>query len=180
MKVWMQVKQMVSPLFRREDGSSTIELAIVLPILVLLFAGATELGRLFYTYTTLAKATKIGARYLSTSIDATSSDATIAVAAKLKAQSLVVCGYTDCTGNQPDGTPKVPVVNGLSMNSPGTNVKVTFFTQTEGSVLVQYVTVEIQSYTYQAGAFNLAAWTGNANSKFYFPLTPRTTMRYML
>src|SRR5213594_763093 len=178
MKVWMQVKQMVSPLFRREDGSSTIELAIVLPILVLLFAGATELGRLFYTYTTLAKATKIGARYLSTSQDAT--DAIKGPAEILKAQSLVVCGYTNCTGNQPDGTPKVPVVNGLSMNSPGTNVKVTFFTQTEGSVLVHYVKVEIQTYTYQPGPFNLAAWTGNANSKFYFPLIPRTTMRYML
>jgi len=180
MKVWIHVTQTVTRLFRRGDGSSTIELAIVLPILVLLFAGATELGRLFYTYTTLAKATKVGARYLSTSSDATSSNATTAAAAMLKAQSLVVCGYTDCTGNQPDGTPKVPVVNGLSMNSPGTNVKVTFFTQTEGNVLVQYVTVEIQSYTYQPGPFNLAAWTGNANSKFYFPLTPRTTMRYML
>src|SRR5881296_2589791 len=100
MKVWMQVKQMVSPLFRREDASSTIELAVVLPILVLLFAGATELGRLFYTYTTLAKATKIGARYLSTSQDATSSDATTQSNALARAKSLVVCGVPnlDCTG----------------------------------------------------------------------------------
>jgi Flp pilus assembly protein TadG len=172
MRVWMHVRQMVSRLFRREDGSSTIELAVVLPILVLLFAGATELGRLFYTYTTLAKATKVGARYLSTSLDATSSNATTQSNAFARAKSLVVCGVPnlDCTG-------QTPILNGLT---PGTNVKVTFFTQTEGSVTVQYVTVAIQSYAYQPGPFNLAAWTGNANGKFYFPLTPSTTMRYML
>jgi Flp pilus assembly protein TadG len=172
MKVWIHITQTVTRLFRRRDGSSTIELAIVLPILVLLFAGATELGRLFYTYTTLAKATKVGARYLSTSIDATSSDATTQSNAFARASSLVVCGVPnlDCTG-------QTPILNGLT---PANNVKITFFTQTEGTVLVQYVKVEIQNYPYQPGPFNLAAWTGNANSKVYFPLTPRTTMRYML
>jgi Flp pilus assembly protein TadG len=181
MKLWRGILQAINRRFTREAGSSTIELAIVLPVLVLLFAGATELGRLFYTYTTLAKATKVGARYLSTSFDATSTDATKVAAAKLAAQSLVVCGYTSCSGNQPDGTPKVPVVNGLSMSNPATNVAVTIGPPvTEGSVQVTYVTVKIQSYTYQPGPFNLAAWTGNANSKFYFGLTPATTMRYML
>jgi len=172
MNIATLVRDTVRRLIKRKEGSSTIELAIVLPILVLLFVGATELGRLFYTYTTLAKATKVGARYLSTSRDATSTDATTQSNALARAKSLVVCGVPnlDCTG-------QTPIVNGLT---PATNVKVTFFTQTEGTVQVQYVTVEIQSYTYQAGVFNLAAWTGNANSKFYFSLTPRTTMRYML
>src|SRR5687767_15558965 len=78
---------------RREHGSSTVELAIVFPILLLLFVGTAELGRLFYTYTTLAKSTKVGARYLSASRDATSADPTQVAAAKLAAQSLVVCGY---------------------------------------------------------------------------------------
>src|SRR6266446_1110123 len=109
------LKDMLGRIFKREDGSSTIELAIVFPILLLLFVGTAELGRLFYTYTTLAKATKSGARYLSNSRDYTSSDAPTANAAILHAQNLGVCGYEDCTG-------KTPIVAGLS--SP-TNVSVT-------------------------------------------------------
>jgi Flp pilus assembly protein TadG len=159
-----------------QGGSSTVELAIVFPILLLLFAGSAELGRLFYTYTTLAKATDLGARYLSTSRDATSSDATQVAAAKLAAQSLVVCGYTDCSGNQPDGTPKMPVVAGLSMNDPATNVKVTLPT---AGATVKYVKVEIQNYTFQPGVFNLASSTGASASALYFALNPGTQMRYM-
>jgi Flp pilus assembly protein TadG len=163
---------------KREAGSSTVELAIVFPILLLLFISSAELGRLFYTYTTLAKATKIGARYLSTSRDALDPDK--GPAEKLKAQSLVVCGYTNCTGPQPDGTPKVPIVPGLSMSNPATNVNVTLITATEGTVTVKYWKVEIQNYTYQPGQFNLASRTGKPNSTFYFAMKPGTTMRYML
>src|SRR6267143_2104236 len=106
----LQAGQMLKRLLRRDEGSSTIELAVVFPILLLLFAGTAELGRLFSTYTTLAKATKVGARYLSTSRDATSTDATKVAAAKLAAQSLVVCGYTSCSG-------KTPIVGGLGTNN---------------------------------------------------------------
>jgi Flp pilus assembly protein TadG len=173
--MWIQPGKALRRLGKREDGSSMIELAIVFPILLLLFAGTAELGRLFYTYTTLTKATKVGARYLSTSGDATSSNTSKVAAAKLKAQSLVVCGYTSCTGNQPDGTPKVPIVAGLSMNSPETNVKLTLVTV--GTT--KYWEVEIQNYNYQSAVFNLAARTGKSNSTFYYALTPGTTMRYM-
>src|SRR6266446_4923964 len=108
-------KRVFSRLTKDERGSSVVELAIVFPILLLLFVGAAELGRLFYTYTTLAKATKTGARYLSNSRDFTSSDAPTAAAAKLVAQSLVVCGYENCAG-------KVPIVAGLSTSDPASNV----------------------------------------------------------
>jgi Flp pilus assembly protein TadG len=171
----IEVGRALRRLSKREDGSSMIELAIVFPFLLLLFAGTAELGRLFYTYTTLAKATKVGARYLSTSGDATSSNATKVAAAKLAAQSLVVCGYTNCSGNQPDGTPKVPIVAGLNMNSPATNVKIT--PVTVGTT--KYWKVEIQNYTYQSAIFNLAARTGESNSTFYYALKPGTEMRYM-
>src|ERR1043166_2664574 len=52
-------------LFTRDDGTQMIEFAIVFPVLLLLFAGTVELGRLFYRYTSLAKATRGSARYLS-------------------------------------------------------------------------------------------------------------------
>ena len=168
MKVRTHVRQRMVSFTRREEGSSIVELAIVFPILLLLFVGTAELGRLFYTYTTLAKATKVGARYLSNSKDATSSDPTTLANAKLRAQSLVVCGYEDCTG-------RTPVVAGLD---PATNVKITL--PTPGAATVQYVTVEIQGYTYQRGVFTLAGVTGASNSTFYFALKPGTRMRYML
>jgi Flp pilus assembly protein TadG len=170
------VKSRLVRMVRREDGSSTVELAIVFPILLLLFVGTAELGRLFYTYTTLAKATKVGARYLSASRDAMSLDPTQVAAAKLAAQSLVVCGYTNCTGNQPDGSPKVPIVAGLNMNNPAANVSVTL---PAADAPVKYVKVEIQGYTFPPGIFNLAGLTGQSDSTVYFPLTPGIEMRYM-
>src|SRR5918992_785745 len=51
---------------RDERGVQLVEAAIVLPIFLVLFAATAEFGRYFYEYTTLAKATRSGARYLST------------------------------------------------------------------------------------------------------------------
>ncbi|MDX6498590.1 MAG: hypothetical protein QOG23_1850 [Blastocatellia bacterium] len=173
MSIWRRVTKILGRACGREDGSSTVELAIVFPILLLLFISSAELGRLFYTYTTLAKATKIGARYLSTSRDATSSDPDKLAAEKLAAQSLVVCGYKDCTNH-------TPIVAGLSTSNPATNVNVTLLTITEGTVTVRYWKVEIQNYSYQPGEFNLASRIGTSNSTFDFAMKPGTTMRYML
>ena len=173
MNLLMRIRHQISHLARKEKGSAVVELAIVFPILLLLFVGCAELGRLFYTYTTLAKATKSGARYLSNSKEFTSGDTDTANAAILRAQSLVVCGYEDCTD-------KTPIVPGLKTSNPE-NVKVTLFTQTEGTVQVQYVTVEIQNYTYQRGIFTLDGVTGASGStSVYKALSPKTTMRYML
>ena len=162
-----QFKHAAGNLLRRDRGSSIVELAIVFPILLLLFVGTAELGRLFYTYTTLAKATKLGARYLSNSREITTGTQAEQDAIVLKAQSLVVCGYEDCTN-------QTPIVTGLD---PATNVKVTL--PTAGSS-ISYVTVEIQLYFYKPGVFNLAGPTGATSSAIYFELKPATTMRYML
>jgi TadE-like protein len=167
--------------FRRlgngERGSAVVELAIVFPILLLLFVGTAELGRLFYTYTTLAKATKVGARFLSTEKDAEAQDAPTILDVKRRAARLVVCGYIDsCTGNQPDGTPKRPIVPGLDMATPLNNVEVTLPATGIGP---RYVKVEIKNYTFQPGVFNIAGATDSASSTFYFALTPGIQMRYM-
>jgi Flp pilus assembly protein TadG len=174
MNVCARLKQQISHLVRPEKGGTTVELAIVFPILLLFFVATAELGRLFYTYTTLAKATKTGARYLSTAPNAS------LAATKLKAQSLVVCGYESCLGNQPDGTPKKPIVDGLNMANPAANVAVTITEQTEGAVSVTYVTVQIQGYPYPRGIFTLSGVTGAEDSVIYRALTPKTRMRYML
>jgi Flp pilus assembly protein TadG len=142
-----------------------IELAIVFPILLLLFAGMAELGRLMYTYNTLAKATEVAARYLSTQRDIRSSDPAIVAAAKLKGQNLVVCGYTDCTS-------KTALVSGITTSNVTVTLPVT------GDV-VKYVKVEVSGYTYQTAVFNLANLTGKSSATFYFSLTPYTRMRFM-
>src|SRR5215208_1550127 len=51
---------------REESGIQLVELAIVIPIFLILFAATAEFGRYFYEYTTLAKAARVGARYLVT------------------------------------------------------------------------------------------------------------------
>ena len=51
---------------RNERGVQLAELAIVLPVLLVLFGATVEFGRYFYEYTTLAKAARIGSRYLIT------------------------------------------------------------------------------------------------------------------
>src|SRR5215218_7626932 len=101
-----QFKANLSRKARHESGSSTVELAIIFPILMILFVGSAELGRLFYTYTTLAKATKVGARYLSVSRDVVNGNVTEKANAKNAARNMVVCGIpstspTGCVNETP-------------------------------------------------------------------------------
>lgn len=48
-----------------EKGQSLVEFAMVLPLLLMIAFGVTELGRAYYQYNTLTKAIRDGARYLS-------------------------------------------------------------------------------------------------------------------
>jgi hypothetical protein len=48
---------------RPQRGVATIEFAIVVPVLLLLLVGVTELGRALVRYNTLTKAVQDGARY---------------------------------------------------------------------------------------------------------------------
>lgn len=81
----------IRSLVRSESGTQLAELAIVLPILVVLFAGTVEFGRYFYTYSTLSKAARIGARYLVI--------ADVSTVERDKAKNLVVFGNTAGTGS---------------------------------------------------------------------------------
>src|ERR1051325_9186286 len=76
--------------FRRdEQGVQLVEIAIVLPIMLMLFAAVGEFGRYFYEYTTLAKAERVGARFMAAkSIDSTTTDWVLAT------KKLVVYGNT--------------------------------------------------------------------------------------
>lgn len=154
------LRNTVRKFLRCESGTQMIEFALVFPMLLVLFAGTTELGRLFYQYTTLAKGTRAAARYLSTQPNVTTSTTA--------AKNIVLCGNAAGCG----GTGQPPV--SLPNLAPA-NVVVTPPTTGVG---VHYVTVEITNYNYQFLVFNLNTMIGGSN--FNVPLTARTRMRYMV
>ena len=164
MKISTRFKHVSGNLLRRDSGGAIVEMAIVFPILLLLFVGTAEVGRLFYTYTTLAKATKLGARYLSNKKELTAGTDEERNAIVLKAKNLVVCGYEECS----DDTP--PIVAGLTT----ANVAVTL---PDPALVRTTVKVQITGYTYTRGVFTLAGVTGN--NTLYFELKPGTTISYM-
>ena len=53
---------------RAEHGLAMVEFAVILPLLLLFFVTAAELGRLFFTSTTLTKSVENGARFLGGNI----------------------------------------------------------------------------------------------------------------
>ena len=162
----------------REHGSATIEFAIVFPLLLVLFIGTAELGRLFYTYTTLAKATAVGARYLSTSRNVVNGTSTEKANAKMEARNLVVCGIKSSVATACDTQTKV--VPGLTT----ANVVIcdnfsTPCTPPLAAGTKKYFRVEIQNYNFAPGVWNVASKTGEDNSTFYFALRPGTEARNM-
>jgi len=164
---------------RSEDGSSIIELAIIFPILLILFVGTAELGRLFYTYTTLAKATDVGARYLSASRKVTKGTAQQITDEKTKAKNLVVCGIASTAAN--GCANQTPVVPGLT--TANVNICDNFSVPCSPVIpagTIKYFRVEITNYSFKPGVFNLATMTGRASNTFYFALKPGTEMRNML
>lgn len=141
---------------RQELGSQLAEVAIALPVMLVLFGVVAEFGRFFYTDLTLGKATRAGARYLSTK--------QLSVDEINKAKSLVICG--DASVNS---ICDKPVVVGLTPAM----VKVT---PTSG--IPETVTVEIENYEYEP-LFDVGALAHNDLS-LRVDISPATTMKYLL
>ena len=144
--------------FRRDErGVQLVELAIVLPIFILLFGATAEFGRYFYEYTTLAKSARVGARYLATAAVNGTEDTT--------AKNIVVYGNSAGTGS--------PILSGLST----TNVSIT---RSGGvPVLPQTVTVQITGFKHQP-VFDLGLITKTPTLSMNIDVKPSVTMRYLL
>ena len=65
MRIRPMIFERVRRFFRREHGTQLVELAIALPLMLVLLGGIAEFGRLFYTYSTLTNAVRAGARHAS-------------------------------------------------------------------------------------------------------------------
>ena len=143
---------------KQERGTQLVELALVLPIMLMLFASIAEFGNFFYTYTTLDKATRGGARYLvSKPFNATQQG---------NAASLVIYGDANagCSGT--------PILPGLTCS----NVSINGIGGSTG--YPDRVSVQIVNYQYQP-LFDLGRLTNSAIS-LNVNVSPSTTMHYLL
>jgi len=149
---------------RSERGVQMVEMAVCLPILLILFAVAGEVGRLYFMNITLAKATRLAARYLTTVPLNTNDNVMLHY---VNAKNLAVYGKTAPTGSDK------PVVPGLTIN----NVLIT--TTGGTSILPQFVTVQVTGMTFTP-LLNLGRLIKNPNFSLAVPLSPSTTMRYLI
>ena len=163
----------IRTLLRREDGGALAELAILVPFLAVMLAAVCEVGRYFQTYTTLSKATRTASRYLS------NHDLNHVEIAR--ANNLAYCGKLVCGAGDP------PIVSGLL----STNICI----ETTGSPKVTTVTVRIPRDTSPCNPvasapvatpyvfrpiFDIGALLNNPAVSMALPITPATTMYYMI
>ena len=164
MKLVKAVEQ-VRCFLRRESGGALAELAILVPFLILMVAAVSEFGRFFQDYSTLSKATRSAARYLSTH--------TLDADEQTKAKNLVVCGKLNCGSER--------LVNGID----AANVCIQY-AFVGGSPRPETVTVSIPRDAGGCGAplsfrplFDIGALL-NTSFQFRPKISPSTTMYYQL
>jgi len=142
-----------------ERGVQLVEVALVVPIMLLLFGAVAEFGRYFYEYTTAAKAARVGARYL------VSKSVASATNYEAQAKNLVVYGNIGGTGTA--------VLPGLTT----ANVQVDYIGGTSG--VPDVVKVSIVGYQHQS-IVNLGALLKNNTLSTNVDVKPSVTMRYLL
>ncbi|HWF89435.1 MAG TPA: TadE/TadG family type IV pilus assembly protein [Pyrinomonadaceae bacterium] len=141
-----------------ERGVQLLEVAIVIPILLVLFGAVAEFGRYFYEYTTAAKAARVGARYLASKSVSTGNYVA-------QAKNLVVYGNIAGTGT--------PVLPGLT----AANVDVQYVGGTAG--VPDLVKISIINYQHQS-IVNLGALLNNNALSTNVDVKPSVTMRFLL
>ena len=145
-----------------ERGVQLLELAIVLPIFMILFAATAEFGRYFYEYTTLSKAARVGARYLVTQkVDCAQADL---------ARKLVVYGNTAGTGS--------PILPGLLTSNVSITLNDLACAGTPQGV-PPVITVTISGFQHQS-LFNIGGLLKNNAISMDIEVKPSISMRYML
>ena len=143
---------------RKQKGMQLIEMAFVMPVMMILLGGLVELSYYFYTYATLARATRAGAGYIYTKAY-TDTEIT-------KAKNMVICGeLNSCSGFS-------SVVPSLSAS----NVSVVLTTLSAND---KTITVSVTNYSYTP-LFDLFKLT-NGKTQWDTTVTKinaATTMRY--
>jgi hypothetical protein len=144
--------------FKEEQGTQILELAIALPVMLMLLGSVAEFGRFFYTYTTLTNAVRGGARHASKWEKGASWTVP-------ETQRMVVYGdFSD--------TSKGPILPGLTTanvavdaNGPSVNN-------------IESVTVRITGYNYQP-LFDIGKLTGITSLSLAIPMNASVTMHQL-
>ena len=158
--MWQSLQRKIKFFKRDERGLQLVELAIALPVMIVMFAGVAEFGRYFQTYSTLAKGSRVAARYLATARANGADDAA--------AKNLVVYGNLAGTGN--------PIVDGLTVD----NVSITR-RNGAGAVTTGFpstVTIQITNFKHTP-VFDLGKIM-NTSLSLNVDVKPSVTMRYLL
>lgn len=152
----------IARMARNERGVQLAELAIVLPLLMIMFAATAEFGRYFYAYTTLAKGARVGSRYLVTACNKSYEDT--------NAKNLVVYGNVAGTSS--------PILPGLDPTQISIIRK-----DSAGNVITdgvpQTVTVTVTGLNFSP-VFDLGGLMRNNSLSLNVALNPSVTMRYLL
>ncbi|WP_345537296.1 TadE/TadG family type IV pilus assembly protein [Variovorax defluvii] len=135
----------------RQKGVALVELALIIPFLLLLTFITTEFGRAIYEYNAVAKSTRDAVRYLSFQTPGTR---------VTEARNLIVYGNTAGTGT--------PLARGLSLANVPAGSCCTWQTTGVNPVL-NTVTVRVSNYAFRSmfpRVMGLAF--GNANGEIVF------------
>jgi Flp pilus assembly protein TadG len=124
---------------RHHRGAALVEFALVLPVLLSLAFGASELGRAIYTYNALDKTVRDAARHLS---QHGPGDTTI----RAEATCLAIYGNADCSGSAvAPGLTSTMVVLCDAVSCPTTHLA-----QPTGAGVVNLVSASIQGYEFDS------------------------------
>lgn len=145
--------------FGKEDrGTQLLELAIALPVMLLMFGAVAEFGRFFYTYTTLTNAVRGGARHASKWEKGSSWTVP-------ETQRMVVYGDFSNTSNG-------PILPGLTTNH------VAVISNGPSVNNIDSVTVRITGYNY-VPLFDVGKLTGISGLSLNIPLRASATMHQL-
>lgn len=160
-----------------QSGAAAIELAFILPLLLLILGGMVEFGRAMWHYDALAKGARDAARYLST-----------VHTADLKNSASTSKALVDkCTTDMPTPVPAYCFVAnaatkaGVADLSPDNATITCAPTSCSGAVLsadVTTVTVAID-YPFKVGGWIPVFGLGDGASPIDVVLSPHVTMPYM-
>lgn len=151
-------RQRVRRFLKKERGTQILELAIALPVMLILLAAVGEFGRFFYTYSALTNAVRAGARHACK----WERNASWTIPETTK---MVVYGDYSDTSNG-------PILPGLTTS----NVVV----QANGPSVnnIDSVTVKIVNYQYTP-LFDLGAITGIPSLTLNVPMNASATMHQL-
>lgn len=154
----IHTKQGVRRFLKKERGTQLLELAIALPVMLVLLATVGEFARFFYTYSALTNAVRAGARH------ACKWERNASWTFPETSKMVVYGDYSDTSNG--------PILPGLST----TNVVV----QANGPSVnrIDSVTVKIVGYSYTP-LFDLGAMTGIPSLTLNIPMNASATMHQL-